>query len=188
MCSPNHGGHRATIPHPRLQLVMTSQIEARVRQQLQQIHPVTLQKLAGDLACVRFPDRFRNRVLRRAHTWRSHLDADLSHAADPYYRNLSGYIFVGGYPGEAPTAAQIDGWVDRFVALGLDRAKVTILVGADLVAELCRPEYAALRQIHLGLAAAPEWFRLLGYAPINDRRLGPFQPTQEEYDHGLAGC
>jgi len=45
---------------------------------------------------------------RQAQTWKSHLEADLAHAADPHYRNLSGYVFVGGYPGEAPTAAQID--------------------------------------------------------------------------------
>ena len=194
---------------------MSSHLEAQVRQKLQQIHPVTLQKLAEDLACVKFPDRFGSRVLRRpgrndedqttkgwpdafvstglnevdgveatrqAQTWRSHLESDLTHAVDPQYRDLFGYVFVGGYPGEAPTAAQIDDWVDRFVAAGLDRARVTILVGADLVAELCKPEYAAIRQVHLGLAAAPHWFRLLGYLPINDRRLGLFQPTQAEYD------
>ena len=118
---------------------------------------------------------------RQAQTWRSHLETDIAHVADPKYRNLSGYVFVGGYPGEAPTA-EIDEWVDRFVAAGLDRTKVTILVGADLVAELCRSEYASVRQVHLGLAAAPEWFRLLGHVPINDRRLGLFQPPQEEYD------
>jgi hypothetical protein len=198
---------------------MSSPIEAQIRQKLQQIYPVTLQKLAEDLACVKFPDRFGRRVLRRlgrndedqttkgwpdafvstgpnevdgieatrqAQTWKSHLEADLTHAADPRYRNLSGYVFVGGYPGDAPTEAQIDNWVNQFVAVGLDRAKVTILVGADLVVELCKPEYAAIRQLHLGIAAAPDWFRLLGRVPINDRRLGLFQPTQEEYDTGLV--
>jgi hypothetical protein len=198
---------------------MNSHIEAQVRQKLQQIHPVTLQKLAEDLACVKFPDRFGVRVLRRpgrndedqttkgwpdafvstgvnevdgieatrqAQTWRSHLEDDLKHAGDPKYRNLSGYVFVGGYPGDAPTPAQIDDWVDRFVAAGLGRTKVNILVGGDLVAELCRPEYAAVRQAHLGLAAAPDWFRLLGYLPISDRRLGLFQPTQEEYENGMV--
>lgn len=200
---------------------MTTQMEARVRQQLQQIHPVDLQKLAEDLACVKFPNRFNNRILRRAgrndedqttkgwpdafvstglnevdgveatrqsHSWKSHLEADLKHATDPTYRNLSGYIFVGGYPGEAPAAAQIDSWVDRFVDAGVDRTKTTILVGADLVVELCKPEYAAIRQVHLGLASTPEWFRLLGRTPLNDRRLGPFQPTQEEYDRDLVGA
>jgi hypothetical protein len=200
-------------------LLTRSNIEARIRQKLQQIQPVTLQKLAEDLACVKFPDRFGGRVLRRAgrndedqttkgwpdafvstgpnevdgieatrqaETWKSHLEADLGHTTDTNYRNLSGYVFVGGYPGEAPTALQIDGWVNRFVAAGVDRAKVTILVGADLVAELCKPEYAALRQIHLGLSAAPTWFRLLGYDPLNDRRLGLFQPTKDEYDARLV--
>src|ERR1700687_3213656 len=99
-------------------------IEAQVRQKLQQIQPVTLQKLAEDLACVKFPDRFGSGVLRRpgrndedqttkgwpdafvstglnevdgveatrqAQTWRSHLEADLAHAADPEHRDLSGY-------------------------------------------------------------------------------------------------
>jgi hypothetical protein len=123
---------------------------------------------------------------RRAQTWTSHLETDLTHAVDPEYRNLSGYVFVGGYPGKAPTAAQIDDWVDRFAAAGLETAKVTILVGADLVMELCRPEYAAVRQVYLGVAAAPDWLRLLGHVPINDRRLGLFQPTQEEYDTHLV--
>jgi hypothetical protein len=162
---------------------MNSHIEAQVRQKLQQIHPVTLQKLAEDLACIKFPDRFSRRILRRAgrnamdqttkgwpdafvstglnevdgveatrqvESWRSHLEMDLAHATDPKYRTLSGYVFVGGYPGEAPTAAQIDSWVDRFVAAGLTRTKVTILVGGDLVAELCKPEYAPYGKFILG--------------------------------------
>ncbi|MFB6459389.1 hypothetical protein [Bradyrhizobium tunisiense] len=198
---------------------MISHIEAQVRQKLQQIHAVTLQKLAEDLACIKFPDRFGGRVLRRpgrndedqttkgwpdafvstgenivdgieatrqAKTWKSHLEDDLKHAIDPNYRNLSGYVFVGGYPEDAPAAAQIDGWVDRFAAAGLSRSKVTILVGSDLVAELCRPEYAGVRQAHLGLAPELEWFRLLGHLPLSDRRLGLFQPTQNEYDNGTV--
>lgn len=200
-------------------IIMISHLEAQIRQQLQQIHPVTLQKLAEDLASIKFPDRFGGSVLRRpgrndedqttkgwpdafvstgvnevdgieatrqARTWKAHLEEDLKHAVDPDYRNLSGYVFVGGYPGKAPTACQIDDWVDRFVAAGASRSKVTILVGSDLVSELCRPEYAAVRQAHLGLAAESEWFRLLGYSPISDRRLGLFQPTQDEYNKELV--
>jgi len=45
---------------------MKSHIEAQVRQKLQQIHPVTLQKLAEDLACIKFPDRFGVRVPRHS--------------------------------------------------------------------------------------------------------------------------
>src|ERR1043166_6468139 len=115
---------------------MSSDIEAKVRQKLQQIHPVTLQKLAEDLACVKFPQRFGRNILRRAgrndedqttkgwpdafvstgqnevdgieatrqsQTWKAHLETDIAHAKDPAYLNLSGYVFVGGYPGEAPT-------------------------------------------------------------------------------------
>lgn len=203
------------LPRPSTSVFMSTHIEAQVRQKLQQIQAVTLQKLAEDLACVKFPDRFGYRTLRRlgrndedqttkgwpdafvstgpnevdgieatrqALTWSSHLKADLAHATDPKYRNLSGYVFVGGYPGNAPTSSELDEWLERFVAAGVDRTKVTILVGADLVAELCRPEYAAIRQVHLGLATTPTWFRLLGQLPIRERRLGLFQPTQDEYD------
>jgi hypothetical protein len=191
-------------------LLTRSHIDARIRQKLQQIQPVTLQKLAEDLASVKFPDRFGGRVLRRAgrndedqttkgwpdafvstgqnqvdgieatrqaENWKSHLEADLGHATDSNYRNLSGYVFVGGYPGEAPTAVQIDGWVDRFVAAGVDRANVTILVGTDLVAEICKPEYAALRQIHLGLPAAPN---LVPTARLRPRKRPSTRPLSAD--------
>ncbi len=198
---------------------MSAHLQAQIRQKLQQIHAVDLQKLAEDLACVKFPNRFGSHILRRGGrndedqttkgwpdafvvtgsnevdgveatrqdtTWRNHLEADLSHAQDPDHRNLSGYVFVGGYPSDAPSAANLDQWLDRFAALGIERSKITILVGSDLVLELCRPEYALVRQLHLGLRTVPDWFRMLGETVISDNKLGLFQPTLDEYRAGAV--
>lgn len=204
----------------RVKTNMPSSVEAQVRQALKQISAVSLQKLAEDLACVKFPERFSRNVLRRpgrndedqttkgwpdafvstgtnlvdgieatrqAASWKTHLAADLEHTSDPEYRNLSGYIFVGGYPDHSPSAVELDEWTDDFAATGIDRTKITLLIGNDLVLELCRSEYAALRQAHLGIQSSPIWFRLLGQFPLNDQNLSLFQPTQDDYEsHRVA--
>lgn len=198
---------------------MTSHIKIQIRQKLLQISPVILQKIAEDLACVKFPERFNRQILRRpgrneedqttkgwpdafvstgvnevdgieatrqATRWDQHLQNDLKHAKDPNYRKLSGYVFVGGYPDNAPSAKEIDNWIDLFAKEGINRKKINILVGSDLVNELAKPDYAVLRLNHLGIATSPKWFHLLGNIPVKNGPADLFQPRQSEYDKRIV--
>jgi hypothetical protein len=194
-------------------------LEARIRERLRQIQAVTLQKLAEDLACIKFPERFGAGLLRRAgrndedqttkgwpdayvitdtgtvdgveatrqkHTWEEHLRDDLRKARDPEYKTLSGYVFVGGYPSHKPLEREVDEWTERFAAAGLQHDRINLFIGEDLVFELCNPRYAGIRHRYLGIVANPTWFRLLGDAPLTDKRFGLFQPTKEEFEGKLV--
>lgn len=121
---------------------------------------------------------------RENQNWSRHLKKDVENAQGKDYYNLSGYFFVGGYPDHAPTAEELKDWIGKFAALGIPRASITLLIGRDLVAELSGPQYARIRQVHLGIASAPACFQLMGTTALVDKKLGLFQPTQDEFSNG----
>lgn len=125
---------------------------------------------------------------RDKNNWRKHLETDLQHSSDPKYLNLSGYVFVGGYPDSNVTSEEIRDWIEKFAAIGLPHERITILIGRDLVAELEEPAYAAVRRRWLGLLMRPKGFRSIARPATGSAKLDVFQPTEEEFENGYVGA
>lgn len=117
--------------------------------------------------------------------WAKHLSEDLAKARDPNRPNLSGYLFVGGYPHASPSPTELKDWIEAFATLGLPPERVTILVGLALVAELMDPMYAQIRLRFLGVSDAPGGFRSI--AASHSGNLD-FRPSREDFDNGYVGA
>lgn len=125
---------------------------------------------------------------RDRNNWSKHLSEDFEHAQDVEYKNLSGYVFVGGYPDNTPSSELLRNWIERFAALGLPYERITILVGRDLVAELEDSVYAQVRAQFLGIHTSPIGFRPLFRSYAGNDRLDIFQPSYEEFTNGYVGA
>ncbi len=125
---------------------------------------------------------------RDRNNWSKHLSGDFEHATDVKYKNLSGYVFVGGYPDNTPSSEVLRKWIERFAAIGLPYERITILVGRDLVAELEGSAYAQIRAQFLGIHTSPIGFRPLFRSYATDDRLDIFQPSYEEFSNGYVGA
>jgi len=123
---------------------------------------------------------------RDTKTWAKHLKEDLAKAKDPTRPKLSGFFFVGGFPDRVPERSEIRSWEDSFVEAGIAREKITILVGSDLVLELCHPRYGATLYRVLGIPLALKYLHLMGGRPIHDSKLSLFQPTSKEFKENLV--
>lgn len=196
-------------------------LKTQITAKLRTLQPERLQRLAEDIARVKFPARFRAGTLvingrnneaqttrnwpdayvvtgsgvvdgieatRDKNHWKKHLATDLEHAGDGGYLNLSGYVFVGGYPDLDLSRDEARGWIEAFGAVGVALSRVTILVGLDLVEELRYPAYAQIRWLYFGLTTTPTGFKaIVDAAPAADG-LDPFVPTRKEFEKGYVGA
>lgn len=166
----------------------------QIKRGLQHISAHDLQVLAEQLAVLKFPDRFRNRVIvrngrnadsqttknwpdayvigtgnkvdgieatRDKSNWKKHLQSDLTKARNPEEHNLSGYVFVGGYPANGPSAAEAEEWIEEFEKAGVPKDRIAILVGFSLAAELMDARYAQIRHKHFGILTRPKGFEAM---------------------------
>jgi hypothetical protein len=196
-------------------------LKTQIIAKLRTLPPERLQRLAEDIARIKFPGRFRVGTLvvngrndeaqttknwpdayvvtspgvvdgieatRDKNQWKKHLTTDLEHARDLKYLNLSGYVFVGGYPDASLAKDEAREAIQAFGAAGVPLDRVTILVGHDLVEELRYPAYAQIRWLYFGLETTPTGFKAIVDAAPAAEGLDPFVPTRKEFEKGYVGA
>lgn len=119
---------------------------------------------------------------RDCQSWTKHLTEDLDKAKDSKNYNLSGYFFVGGYPDHEPSAKEIKSWIDKFVELGVQASNIQILIGKHLAFELTKPEYARVRQLHLGICSSPLYFEEIRESMLMQRSDALAQPSEQDFE------
>lgn len=120
--------------------------------------------------------------------WQKHLREDLKKAADPDEHDLSGYVFVGGYPNEGPSAADVETWIAKFEQVGVPKDKVAILVGFALAEELRDARYAQIRRNFLGIPTKPKGFDAMSGLLTSEPGQDDFQATPDDFSNGRVGA
>lgn len=119
---------------------------------------------------------------RDRQSWTKHLTEDLEKAKDSKNYNLSGYFFVGGYPDNEPSAKEIKSWTDKFAGLGIEASNIQILIGKHLAFELAKPEYARIRQLHLGIHSSTIYFEGIRESILMQRSDSLAQPSEQDFE------